>query len=148
MRFNSAVTLILLYCYRHTAPGTHCQCCAQFWPLPDYYHPSIGRFRVGCGRGVRIRQSYSDFNERGNHLAGGRKLTQHRTTTVCSMNALSLTWAWKKYAPHAQCKLCVCVCVCVCVWTCIGIMSVCERSLTEPDFTKCDMFLDQHLCWP
>ncbi len=39
--------------------------------------PSIGRFRVRCGGGVRIRcgvrirQSYRDFKERGNNLAGG-----------------------------------------------------------------------------
>ncbi len=45
--------------------------------------PSNGRFRVRCGGGVRIRggirirQSYSDFNERGNNLSGGRKWAQH-----------------------------------------------------------------------
>ncbi len=70
------------------APSGRCrswrQCCAQFWPLPDYYPPSIGRFRVRCGGGVRvrggvrIRQSYSDLKERGNNLAGGRKWAQHR----------------------------------------------------------------------
>ncbi len=44
---------------------------AEFWPLPDYYPPSIGRFRVRCGGGVsirggfRIKQSGSDFNEGG-----------------------------------------------------------------------------------
>ncbi len=27
----------------------------QFWTLPDYYPPSIGRFRVRCGGGVRVR---------------------------------------------------------------------------------------------
>ncbi len=32
--------------------------------------PSIGRFRVRCGGGVRIRLSGSDFKERGNHLSG------------------------------------------------------------------------------
>ncbi len=38
-------------------------------PLTDYYPPSIGRFRVRCGGGVRIRggvkirQSDSDFKE-------------------------------------------------------------------------------------
>ncbi len=48
-----------------------CRCCAKLWPLPDYYPPSIGRFRVRGGGGVRIRggirirQSDSDFNERG-----------------------------------------------------------------------------------
>ncbi len=57
--------------------ATEYRCCAQFWPPPDYYPPSIGRFRVRCGVGVRIRQSYSDFNERGNNLAGGRKWAQH-----------------------------------------------------------------------
>ncbi len=31
------------------------RCCAQFWPLPDYYPPSIGRFRVRCGGGFRVR---------------------------------------------------------------------------------------------
>ncbi len=54
------------------------RCCAHFRPLPDYYPPSIGRLRVRCGGGVRIRQSDSDFNERGNNLAGGRKWAQHR----------------------------------------------------------------------
>ncbi len=53
-------------------------CCAQFWPLPNYHVPSIGRFRVRCGGGVRIRQLDSDFNERGNNLAGGWKWAQHR----------------------------------------------------------------------
>ncbi len=38
--------------------------------------PFIGRFRVRCGAGVRIRQSYSDFNERGDYVAGGRKWAQ------------------------------------------------------------------------
>jgi len=48
-------------------------------PLPDYYPPSIGRFRVRCGGevkirgGIRIRQSDSNFTERGNNLAGSRK---------------------------------------------------------------------------
>ncbi len=51
-------------------------------PLPDYYPPNIGRVR--CGGGVRIRQSDSDFNERGNNLAGGRKWAQHRTCVVPS----------------------------------------------------------------
>ncbi len=36
---------------------------------PDYYHPSIGR----CGGGVRIRQSDSDLNKRGN-LSRGSKM--------------------------------------------------------------------------
>ncbi len=46
--------------------------------------PPIGRFRVRCGGGVRIRgvvrirQSDSDFNKRGNNLSGGRKWAQHR----------------------------------------------------------------------
>ncbi len=44
----------------------------NFKPLPNYYLLSIGRFRVRCGRGVRIRQSESDFNERGNNLAQER----------------------------------------------------------------------------
>ncbi len=48
--------------------------------------PPIGRFRVRCGIGVRVRQSYSDFNERGNNLAGGRKWAQHR-----NMNTIRLT---------------------------------------------------------
>ncbi len=33
---------------------------------------------LGVGEGVRIGQSYSDFNKRGNNLAGGRKWAQHR----------------------------------------------------------------------
>ncbi len=49
----------------------------NFKPLPNYYLPSIARFRVRCGRGVRIRQSESDFNERGNNLARGQKWAQH-----------------------------------------------------------------------
>ncbi len=72
----------------HPGPCTLplCPCCAQFWPPPDYYPPSIGRFRVRCGGGVggevRIRQSDSDFNERGNNLAGGRKWAQHSSAEV------------------------------------------------------------------
>ncbi len=34
--------------------------------------------RVRCGGGVMIRQSDSDFNERGNNLAGGLKWAQHQ----------------------------------------------------------------------
>ncbi len=51
---------------------------------PPYPH-SIGRFTVRCGRGVRIRgrvrirQSASDFNKRGNNLAGDQKWAQHCT---------------------------------------------------------------------
>ncbi len=46
--------------------------------------------RVRCGGGVRIRggvsirQSDSDFNERGNNLAGGRKWAQHRCPDILS----------------------------------------------------------------
>ncbi len=71
------------------------RCCAQFWPLTDYYPPSIGRFRVRCGGGFRIRQSDSDFNQRGNNLAGGRKWAQHRFQNkslrhFCPVHCLSL----------------------------------------------------------
>ncbi len=61
-------------------------------PLPDYYPPSIGRFRVRCGGGVRarggvrIKQSDSDFNERGNNLAGGQKWAQHRLNIMMSIS--------------------------------------------------------------
>ncbi len=41
--------------------GVLCQILTPAILLP----PSIGRFRVRCGVGVRIRQSGSDFNERG-----------------------------------------------------------------------------------
>ncbi len=37
-----------------SATGSRTQadrCGAQFWPLTNYYLPSIGRFRVRCGRG-------------------------------------------------------------------------------------------------
>ncbi len=33
---------------------------------------------LGISGRVRIRQPYSDFNERGNNLAGGRQWAQHR----------------------------------------------------------------------
>ncbi len=33
---------------------------------------------LGISARVRIRQSYRDFNERGNNLAGGRQWAQHR----------------------------------------------------------------------
>ncbi len=62
------------------------RCCAQFWPLPDYCPPSIDRFRVRCGGGVRIRQSDIDFNERGNNLAAGRKWAQPRCPAEFSSN--------------------------------------------------------------
>ncbi len=32
-----------------------CLCCAEFYTLPDYAPPSVGRFRSLCGGGVRIR---------------------------------------------------------------------------------------------
>ncbi len=38
-------------------------------------------------------------------------------------------------------RVCVCVCVCVCVSESVCVC-VCVE---EPDFTKCDMFLGQHL---
>ncbi len=50
----------------------------QIWGPVRLLPPSIGRFRVRCGGGVRIRQSDSDFKERGNNLSGGRKWAQHR----------------------------------------------------------------------
>ncbi len=54
------------------------RCCAQFcYPL------NIGRFRVRIRGGVRIRQSYNDFNERGNNLSGGRKWAQHQPWVSC-----------------------------------------------------------------
>ncbi len=55
-------------------------------PLPDYYPPSIGRFRVRARGGVRIKQSDSDFNERGNNLAGGQKWAQHRLNIMMSIS--------------------------------------------------------------
>ncbi len=60
------------------------RCRAEFCPLPDYASPSVGRFRVRCGGGVRIRggvgirQSGSDFNEGMHNLAGVQISAQHR----------------------------------------------------------------------
>ncbi len=60
------------------------RCCAEFCTLPDYAPPSIGRLRVRCGGGVRIRggvgirQSGSDFNEGMHNLAGVQISAQHR----------------------------------------------------------------------
>ncbi len=68
-----------------------CRCCAEFCTLPDYAPPSIGRFRVRCGGGVRIRggvgirQLGSDFKEGMHNLAGVQISAQHRQDAPLSM---------------------------------------------------------------
>ncbi len=60
-----------------------------------------------------------------------RSLNALLNRNVCSMNALPLTWAWKKYEPHTQCKQCVCVCVCVNLVLCVRFECVWMRGLQE-----------------
>ncbi len=60
-----------------------------------------------------------------------RSLNALPNRNVCSMNALPLTWAWKKYEPLLQCKQCVCVCVCVNLVLCVRFECVWMRGLQE-----------------
>ncbi len=46
---------------------------------------------VGLGLGIRIGQSYSDFNKRGDNSAGGRKWAQHR---LQGRQQLDITFGW------------------------------------------------------
>ncbi len=74
-------------------------CCAQFWPLLDYYPPSIGRFRVGCGGGVRIRQSDSDF-KRGVIIWQGVE-NRHNTGALHHWSATPYRVSYKTHAYEA-----------------------------------------------
>ncbi len=74
-----ALVIVFLHSYDYSSICLAFWCYAEFWPTSDYYPPSIGRFRVRCGDGVRIRQSCNHFNEGGGggDLAGGEN--RHNT---------------------------------------------------------------------
>ncbi len=56
----------------------HCIACVVPNSEPCQIITPLVLVGLGLGVGLKIRQSYSDFNERGNNLAGGRKWAQHR----------------------------------------------------------------------
>ncbi len=58
-----ALVIVFIHSYDYSSICLAFWCCAKFWSTSDYYPPSIGRFRVRYGDGVRIRQSCNHFNE-------------------------------------------------------------------------------------